>query len=38
MFTVPASSRASLLPQVLAVLEICKICGSGFTREEAGTG
>ncbi|PLP89089.1 hypothetical protein CXG50_12830 [Pseudomonas plecoglossicida] len=36
---VPASSRVNPLPQVpCEVQEMRDSCGSGFTREEAGTG
>ncbi|MDH4845685.1 hypothetical protein E8E78_05135 [Pseudomonas sp. BN505] len=36
---VPASSRVNPLPQVLHRSQtLCSTCGSGFTREEAGTG
>ncbi|MND84220.1 hypothetical protein D3C80_761070 [compost metagenome] len=39
LLAVPASSRACPLPQVLhRFRSLCSTCGSGFTRERAGTG
>ncbi|OUM30547.1 hypothetical protein B8W72_17385 [Pseudomonas putida] len=39
LFPVPASSRVNPLPQdVHCPSGLCITCGSGFTREEAGTG